>query len=256
MAGWSPPTWNPLDEKTQPIKVICRYHLTQVHCAHTSLCVTHGLIKRIIQCTPGNNSPTLLHKHTHCWGAKSIISKCSTSCHPPTCTTLTWRNSPCASQQQGLLDSGGSRSCRCSLSAPRRCPGFLAALSCVYWQHSNAGVKAPAPLPLKEQVPHLRPEKRRNGISLIYLFIHEKAQTRTNLAECVSLFCVCSWMNKQEQREISCLGSAPVGLVGVRSIIPAWILINWLQKWDELQWLSWKSDPGAEKFLLNGSSTV
>lgn len=40
-------------------------------------------------------------------------------------------------------------------------------------------------------------------------------------------------MNKQGQREISCIGSAPVGILGVRSISSAWILINWLQERDE-----------------------
>lgn len=41
-------------------------------------------------------------------------------------------------------------------------------------------------------------------------------------------------MNKQEQREISCIGSASVGIQAVRSISSVWILINWLREWDEL----------------------
>lgn len=124
------PLWpaGPHHKEKQPIKMIRQYHLTQVHYTHIltytlSLPLTHKQThtQRIIQCTPGNNSPTLIYKHTHCWVGKSIISQSSTYRYPPTCVTLTWRNSLCGSQRQGLqlLGSSGSRPCRCSLSAPR-----------------------------------------------------------------------------------------------------------------------------------------
>lgn len=94
-------------------------------------------------------------------------------------------------------------------------PGFLTAQRnrCVSWQQSNTAVEALAPL--QKQVPICTCEDREMEFPLIYLFIHEKAQTRTNLTEHLSLFHGCSWMNKQKQREISCPGRTPECILGV-----------------------------------------
>lgn len=144
---------------------------------------------------PGNLSSTLMCRHTQ------------------SSSSLGFADLQKFSVWLQLGDSAGSR-----LLAVAACikPCLLTALS-----------RGPSSAAIRRTSPHLHPQKQRNGISLIYLFIHEKAQTRTNLAERVSLLCSSSWMSKQEQREVSRRASPPGWCVGRQVNHPAWILINW-----------------------------
>lgn len=203
-------------EWKQPIKIICQYHLT-LGLASLSHINTHT--QRIIQCTPGNDSPsTDTQTHTHCWKGKSIISPSSTDCCPSKLCYIDLKKFSAWLSVTGITASWlrWEQTVPVQPLYPSRWADLLLGLSDtrISQQPSNTAVEAP--LTLREQVPILL--GKGDGISMIYLFIHEKAQTRTNLVECVSLFGGRSWMNKQKQREISCLGLAPTGVSGVRSI--------------------------------------
>lgn len=142
-------------EWKQPIKIICQYHLT-LGLASLSHINTHT--QRIIQCTPGNDSPsTDTQTHTHCWKGKSIISPSSTDCCPSKLCYIDLKKFSAWLSVTGITASWlrWEQTVPVQPLYPSRWADLLLGLSDtrISQQPSNTAVEAP--LTLREQVPIL-----------------------------------------------------------------------------------------------------
>lgn len=115
----------------------------------------------------------------------------------------------------------------------------------VSWQHSDTDRPRPRLDYHYMRSPHLQPEKLK--WNFLSLFIHSWKGTNKDkpygarvlvfVLFFLVFLAVHEWINRK-QRGISCIGSSPVGIFGIRSITAALFLINWLQEWDDLHFMN------------------
>lgn len=147
--------------------------------------------------------PAQIHKHTHCWEGKSIISPSSTDCCPSKLCYIDLKKFSVWLSVTGITASWlrWEQMVPVQPLYPSRCPEFLLGLSDMRISQQPSNTAVEAPLTLHEQLPILLWKGGKMEFPWsIYSFMKRHKQGQILWSACPCLAAVHEWINRNKEK--------------------------------------------------------